>query len=65
MIMNYVNKKNIMVDRYTVWVGGIEVNDCLMPKEEAVELANLYRKKGYKDVHIELLKQKKLFKKKM
>lgn len=50
-----------MVDRYTVWVGGIEVNAYLMPKEEAVELANLYRKNGYKDVHIELLKQKKLF----
>lgn len=24
-----------------------------MPKEEAVELANSYRKQGYRDVHIE------------
>lgn len=22
-----------MNDKYTVWVGGIEVNDCLLPKE--------------------------------
>lgn len=42
-----------MIDRYTVWVGGIEINDYLMPKEEAVQLANLYRKQGYVDVHIE------------
>ena len=42
-----------MVDRYTVWVGGIEVNNFLMPKEEAVELANSYRKQGYDDVHVE------------
>lgn len=38
---------------YTVWVGGIEVNDTFMPKEEAEELANSYRKQGYRDVHIE------------
>lgn len=42
---------------YTVWVGGIEVNDTFMPKEEAVELANNYRKQGYDDVHIEKLSQ--------
>lgn len=42
-----------MVDKYTVWVGGIEVNDTLMPKEEAKTLANLYRLKGYEDVHVE------------
>ena len=51
--MNYANKKNIMVDKYTVWVGGIEVNDTFMPKEEAEELANSYRKQGYRDVHVE------------
>lgn len=41
-----------MVD-YTVWVGGVEVNDTLIPKEEAEELANSYRKQGYRDVHVE------------
>lgn len=38
---------------YTIWVGGVEINDNLMPKEEAVELANSYRKQGYRDVHVE------------
>ena len=39
---------------YTVWVGGVEVNDTLMPERGgAVELATLYRKLGYTDVHIE------------
>lgn len=42
-----------MVDRYTVWVGGIEINDFLMPEKEAIELATLYRKLGYEDVHVE------------
>lgn len=42
-----------MADKYTVWVGGVEINDNLMPKEEAVKLANSYRKQGYRDVHIE------------
>lgn len=40
-------------DKYTVWVGGVEVNTFLMPKEVAIEVANLYRKQGYDDVHIE------------
>lgn len=42
-----------MVDKYTVWVGGVEVNDAFIPKEEAVELANSYRKQGYNDVRVE------------
>lgn len=42
-----------MTDKYTVWVRGVEVNNNLMPKEEAVKLANSYRKQGYKDVHVE------------
>lgn len=40
-------------DKYTVWVGGIEINDSLLPKEKAVEVANILRKQGYNDVHIE------------
>lgn len=42
-----------MNDKYTVWVGGIEVNDLLMSEKEAFELANLYRLRGYDDVHVE------------
>lgn len=39
--------------KYTVWAGGVELNDSLLNKEEAIELANSYRKQGYKDVHVE------------
>ena len=39
--------------RYTVWVGGTEVNDSyLKSSEEAEELANKYREEGYDDVRI-------------
>ena len=39
--------------RYTVWVGGTEVNDnYLKSSEEAEELANKYREEGYDDVRI-------------
>lgn len=42
-----------MNDKYTVWVGGIEVTNFLMTKGVATEVANLYRKQGYNDVHVE------------
>lgn len=40
----------IMTDNYVVWVGGIEVNDYLLPKKEAEKLAEYYRGCGYDDV---------------
>lgn len=40
-------------ERYTVWVGGGEVNDVLLTKEKAEELAESYRSKGYDDVKVE------------
>ena len=40
-------------ERYTVWVGGEEVNDVLLTKEKAEELAEDYRSKGYDDVIVE------------
>lgn len=42
-----------MANDYTVWVGGVEINDTLLSKEKAVEVANTFRKQGYDDVHIE------------
>lgn len=39
--------------RYTVWVGGGEVNDELLTKVQAEKLAEDYRSKGYEDVKIE------------
>jgi len=41
---------------YTVWVGGIEVNNYyLTDKKSAEELANDYRKDDYDDVTVEKL----------
>ena len=36
--------------QFTVWVGGIEVNNFLLTKEEAQKLANQYIIDGYDDV---------------
>jgi len=42
---------------YTVWVGGVEVNDNYLPKDKADNLAEEYRQDGYKDVIVELIKK--------
>jgi hypothetical protein len=42
---------------YTVWVGGIEVNDYLLTKEEADYLANEYRDVGHDDVVVETVEK--------
>jgi len=39
--------------KYTVWVGGGEVNDYYLTKNEAEALAEQYRNDGYDDVEIE------------
>lgn len=38
---------------YTVWVGGVEVNDYYLTAEAAQTLANTYIENGYDDVVIE------------
>jgi hypothetical protein len=38
---------------YSVWVGGVEVNDTLLTKAEAEDLANEYKADGYDDVIID------------
>ncbi len=38
---------------YTVWVGGVEVNDYYLTLERASELADEWREDGYDDVVIE------------
>lgn len=40
---------------YTVWVGGVEVNDTLLTKEEAEKVASILRSEGYNDVYVELV----------
>lgn len=43
--------------KYTVWVGGVEVNDYYLDSEsEANELANEYIDDGYDDVIVESVK---------
>ena len=52
MLKNW--QTNIMEQKiYTVWVGGIEVNNYLLTKEEADHLANEYRDVGHDDVVVE------------
>ena len=38
---------------YTVWVGGIEVTDCVMPLDDANKVAEYWRDLGYDDVELE------------
>jgi len=42
--------------KYSVWVGGTEVNDCYLEKQQASELAELYISMDYDDVAIEEIK---------
>jgi hypothetical protein len=45
------------MSKYTVWVGGVEVNDYyLETKEEAENLAEVWLDKDYDDVQIEEVK---------
>lgn len=37
---------------YSVWVGGVEVNDTYLSHKEANRLAEQYRKEGYDDVAV-------------
>tara|TARA_R110000772_G_scaffold5454_4_gene19484 strand:+ start:2978 stop:3301 length:324 start_codon:yes stop_codon:yes gene_type:complete len=38
--------------RYTVYVGGMEVNDNYVTEERALELSDMYEAQGYTDVAI-------------
>ena len=38
---------------YSLWVGGSEVNDYYLTKEQAEDLAEEYKEDGYDDVVIE------------
>jgi hypothetical protein len=37
---------------WSVWVGGVEVNDYLMRLQDAQNLANKYEAEGYTDVAV-------------
>ena len=38
---------------YSVWVGGVEVNDYALDLDNALEWAEGYRQEGYDDVGLE------------
>ena len=44
--------KNSLMKKFSVWVGGTEVNDQLLTREEAENLAFEYEDDGYDDVII-------------
>lgn len=41
------------MDKYTVWVGGIEATQYYLSKSEAESIAADYKSEGYTDVIIE------------
>lgn len=41
------------MDKWTVWVGGVEITDQHVEKEKAEQLAAEYVTNGYDDVQIE------------
>ena len=47
------NNKTMAEKLFTVWVGGVEVNDNYLTKEEADRIATEYEDEGYDDVVIE------------
>ena len=47
--------ESLAEDKYSVWVGGAEVNDRHLTKEEARNVARKYKDDGYDDVVIELI----------
>lgn len=38
---------------YSVWIGGVEINDYYLTKEEAENIAKIYDEEGYWDIVIE------------
>lgn len=49
-----------MDKRYTIWVGGTEVNDYYLPLEKAEALAQGFIDDGYDDVIVEEVKEDKI-----
>jgi hypothetical protein len=44
------------MNEYTVWVGGVEVNDYYLSEEKAIVLAESWKENGYLDVIVEKVK---------
>jgi hypothetical protein len=46
----------IVMNKWTVWVGGSEVNLCYLSETQAHNMAQAWRDKGYDDVVVEEIK---------
>lgn len=44
------------MEKWTVWVGGSEVNLCYLSENQAHNMAQAWRDKGYDDVVVEVIK---------
>jgi len=53
--MDYNNIMTQDKTRYSVWVGGMEVNDYPLTKDQAESLTEMYKLDEYSDVKIEKL----------
>lgn len=40
------------MENYSVWVGGVEINDYPLTAKQAEQVANEYKEDGYEDVAI-------------
>jgi len=47
-----------MAKMFSVWIGGVEINQVYLTKKEAYKLGNYYLKLGYVDVQLEKVKGK-------
>jgi hypothetical protein len=47
-------ERNLIMSTFSVWVGGVEVNDYLLTLEQANELALIYLADDYDDVSIQI-----------
>jgi hypothetical protein len=53
MVKSIDESEREQAPRWTVWVGGGEVNSYLLTKDEAEDIARTWKDKGYDDVVME------------
>jgi len=53
MVKSIDESEREQAPRWTVWVGGGEVNSYLLTKDEAEDIARAWKDKGYDDVVME------------
>jgi hypothetical protein len=48
-----MERKERVMDKWTVWVGGSEVNLCYLSELQAQNMAQAWKNKGYDEVVVE------------